>query len=502
MDYTTPLILLSTLWLLLLTISTLTRSRRRLPPGPRPYPVIGNIPQLGAKPHLSLTSLAKSHGPIISLQLGRTTTVVISSPALAQKVLQKQDQAFYMRAVPDAARPLGHNRVSIVWAQSPAKFRSLRKLCNSQLFTAQRLDASQELRRLKVQQLLDYVDRSCDDRLAVEIGAAAFTTSLNLLSTTFFSTDLASYSSDESHEFKDFVWGIMEETGKPNVSDFFPALRFVDPQRVFRRARVCFEGMLRHFDRLIDQRLNNSERTEKKRESDREDVLDAMLRIVDEEGSELDRNHMIHLLLDLFIAGTDTTSSTLEWAMAELLHNPAKLEKAKGELVQVMGTNSSIEESDIASLPYIQAVVKETLRLHPPAPLLLPHKAMMDVEIDGYTIPENTRVLVNLWAIHRDEKLWPEPDSFLPERFLDDGKLSVDLIKGHGFELLPFGAGRRICPGMPLAHRMVHLMLASLLHKFDWKLENGMMAEDMDMGDKFGITLQKTVPLRAVPLRI
>ncbi|CAM8962301.1 unnamed protein product [Rhodiola kirilowii] len=254
--------------------------------------------------------------------------------------------------------------------------------------------------------------------------------------------------------------------------------------------------MLKHFDRLIDHRLRN--RDNKECDSDRDDVLDAMLQVVDEEGSELDRNDMMHLLLDLFIAGTDTTSSTLEWTMAELLRNPSTLEKAKAELAQaIIGTNRSIEESDIGNLPYIQAVVRETLRLHPPAPLLLPHKAMMDIEIDGYTIPKNTRVFVNLWAIHRDEKLWPEPEVFLPERFLNEKKL-VEL-KGHGFELLPFGAGRRICPGMGLAHRMVHLMLASLLHRFDWKLENSMRPEDMDMSDKFGITLQKSVPLRAVP---
>ncbi|CAM8959760.1 unnamed protein product [Rhodiola kirilowii] len=163
--------------------------------------------------------------------------------------------------------------------------------------------------------------------------------------------------------------------------------------------------MLNHFDRLIDHRLKN--RDNKECDSDRDHVLDTMLRVVDEEGSELDRNDMMHLLLYLFIAGTDTTSSTLEWTMAELLRNPSTLEKAKAELAQAIGTNRSIEESDIANLPYIQAVVKETLRLYPPAPLLLQHKAMMDIETNGYTIPKNTRVFVNLWAIHRDEKLWP-----------------------------------------------------------------------------------------------
>ncbi|CAM8959761.1 unnamed protein product [Rhodiola kirilowii] len=222
MDYTIPFIILSILWLILLTISTFKRRHRhRFPPGPPPFPIIGNILHLGDKPHLSLTSLSKSHGPIISLKLGRTITVVISSPTLAQKVLQKHDQPFYMRAVPDAARPLSHNDVSIVWSQSQAQFRNLRKLCNSQLFTATRLDAIQELRREKVQQLIDYVSRKRDESEAVEIGPTTFTTALNLLSTTFFSTDLASYSSDESHEFKEFVWGSWRRPGNLIYRIFF-----------------------------------------------------------------------------------------------------------------------------------------------------------------------------------------------------------------------------------------------------------------------------------------
>ena len=184
--------------------------------------------------------------------------------------------------------------------------------------------------------------------------------------------------------------------------------------------------------------------------------------------------------------------------MAELLHNPEALSKAKIELQQVIGEDHPVEESDIARLPYLQAVVKETLRLHPAIPFLLPRKAEEDVEINGYIIPKGAQVLVNAWAIGRDPSLWEKENSFMPERFLGS---EID-VKGRNFELIPFGGGRRICPGLPLAIRMLHLMLGSLIHTFDWKLEDGVKHEDMNMDDKFGLTLQIAHPLRAVPIPI
>ncbi|KAL7212811.1 hypothetical protein ACSBR2_015489 [Camellia fascicularis] len=198
---------------------------------------------------------------------------------------------------------------------------------------------------------------------------------------------------------------------------------------------------------------------------------------------------------DLFAAGTDTTSTTLEWAMTEILHNPKILSKARAELEQTIGKGKQVEESDITRLPYLQAIIKETFRLHPPAPLLLPHKVETDVEVCGFTVPKGAQVLVNAWAIGRDPSIWENPNLFMPERFLGS---QVD-VRGKDFELIPFGAGRRICPGLPLATRMVHLMLGSLINSFDWKLEDGIAPEDMKMEEKFGFTLKLAQPLHAIP---
>lgn len=184
--------------------------------------------------------------------------------------------------------------------------------------------------------------------------------------------------------------------------------------------------------------------------------------------------------------------------MTELLRNPKSLLKAREELEQTIGRDSFVQESDIARLPYLKAIIKETFRLHPAVPLLLPRKAGADVEICGFTVPKGAKVFVNVWAIDRDPILWENPEYFMPERFLGS---DMD-VRGRDFELIPFGAGRRICPGLPLAMRMLHLMLGSLIYSFDWKLEKGITPESMDMEDRFGLTLQKAQPLRVIPMQL
>ena len=200
----------------------------------------------------------------------------------------------------------------------------------------------------------------------------------------------------------------------------------------------------------------------------------------------------------MFIAGTDTSSVTLEWAITELLRHPEKMAKAQTEIDEVLGNDRSrsIQESDVSKLPYVQAIIKETLRLHPPAPFLLPHRANKDVELCGYYVPKNTTIWINVWSMGRNPHIWADAESFTPESFLGS---EIDM-KGRNFEFIPFGAGRRICPGMPLAYRMMHLMLATLLHRFNWKLDNELNPKDIDMEEKFGITLQKAQPLQVIPI--
>lgn len=477
--------------ILLKGLSSAARRAKKHPPGPAPLPLIGNLHLLGDLPHQSLAKLAKTHGPVMSLKLGQLTTVVISSSSMAREVLQKQDLAFSSRSIPDAVHAHNHSHYSVVWLPVASRWRSLRRIMNSIMFSANRLDAKQHLRCRKVQELVDYCRKNCQTGEAVDIGRVGFMTSLNLLSNTIFSKDLTDPYSDTAKEFKSLVWGIMVEAGKPNLVDFFPLLKKFDPQGVRRRMSIHFEKVFKLFEGLINERLENGNSGDERR-----DVLDELLTTCEESPQEFDRIHLENMLLDLFVAGTDTTSSTLEWAMAELLKNPEKMRKAQAELAGGVGKGKAIEEADVDRLPYLQCIVKETLRLHPPVPFLIPRRVEQDVGLCGYNVPKGSQVLVNAWAICRDETVWENALVFKPERFLE---AEID-IRGQDFELIPFGAGRRICPGLSLAARIVPAMLGSLLNSFNWKLEGGSTPKDLDMEEKHGITLQKALPLRAVPL--
>ncbi|KAL1819801.1 hypothetical protein ACET3Z_014670 [Daucus carota] len=487
-------------WCILLAFTLLSihrirnKAAQKLPPGPFPLPIIGNIHKLGEHPHKSLTKLAQVYGPIMRLKLGRMTSIVISSSSTARQVLRKQDIAFYNRPLPDAIRALDHNKYSAVWLPVGTRWRSLRKIMGSNIFTATKLDANQHLRSQKVHDLIRYCEKCSQCGEAVDIGGAAFLTSLNLMSNTIFSKDMVdSYEDAEGKVFRDLVWNTMAEIGKANLVDYFPVLRWMDPQGIKRRLDSHLANLIKFFDVMVDERLELKRPGYRGEDTSSADVLDELLKL--QESNEIDKSLIQHMFVDLFAAGTDTSSSTVEWAMSEILRNQGTiLVKAKAELDRVIGKGKIIEEADVSSLDYLRCIVKETLRLHPPAPLLVPRQVQEEVELCGYTVPKNSQVLVNAWAIGRDPMLWEDPLSFQPERFMNS---EID-VNGHGYELIPFGGGRRICPGMPLAMRMVPIMLGSLLNCFEWELEGGIAPEDLNMEDKFGLTLAKLHPLRLV----
>ncbi|KAG0548842.1 hypothetical protein BDA96_01G202300 [Sorghum bicolor] len=466
--------------------------RRGLPPGPRPLPLIGNLHLLGDQPHRSLAGLAKLYGPLMSLRLGTVTTVVASSPEVARELLQKHDAVFATRFVPDAIGD--HAKSSVVWLPNDSpRWRTLRKIMGKELFAPHRLDAFQHLRREKVQLLVDHVGRLARAGVAVDVGRVAFATMLNLLSSTMFSCDLTDLDDHgESKGFQQVVTEIMEAAGCPNMSDFYPAFAAADLQGRRRRFAALLARLHQAFDVEIHQRLH----ARKAGEPRKGDFLDLLLdtEMDTDATGRLDHDTLRSIFTDLFAAGSDTSSSTVEWAMTELLQNPVSMSKVCNELAGIIGSGRNLEESQIVQLPYLRAVIKETFRLHPPAPLLLPRQPETTTKVIGYTIPKDAQVLINVWAMGRDANIWSEPEKFMPERFLAK---TVD-FKGGDFDLIPFGAGRRICPGMPLAIRMVHLVLGSLLNQFKWKLPADVERNGVEMAEKFGVTLIKAVPLYAV----
>ncbi|XLT84065.1 inactive cytochrome P450 76AD1-like [Arachis hypogaea] len=407
-------------------IKKVSKPTIKMPPGPYPYPIIGNILELlSHKPYESLFHLSKTYGPIMTLKFGTLTAIVISSPEIAKEALTKHDLAFSNRQVLHITTALGHNKVSMVWSPVCDHWRTLRKLCSTNIFSPQRLESTSKLRNKKVQELVNFVGTCSTKGEAIDIGNVVFITIMNSLSNTLFSMDLAHYygASDDDHHgsqnFKELIEGILDDAGKINVVDLFPILSFLDPQGLRGRCEESFKRLLEVFNDIFEERMRL-----KVLSSDKSsfggtfyDVLDCFLDLPKVyESSELSRHHLLHLFLDLFIAGLETTTSTVEWAMAELVHNPKKMAKAKEELLQILGRDENPKESDISKLPYLEAIVKETFRLHTPIPILF-HKSNFNVEINGFKVPKHAEVLVNLWAIGRNSSIWSNPNSFVPERF-------------------------------------------------------------------------------------
>ncbi|KAK4491814.1 hypothetical protein RD792_002590 [Penstemon davidsonii] len=489
---TLPLILCCLIftWFYVLKPKLCHRRSRKLPPGPYQFSIIGNILQLSKKPHKTFAHLSKVYGPIMSLKFGNINLVIISSPEMAKKTLVKHDHILSVRRpVPLAAQAHYHDKISVAFLPVGNRRRKLRKICKEQMFSTCRVKASQGLRRDKLCQLHDYLQKCCLSSRVVNVEEVAFITALNLMSNTLFSMDFAKFDCSGGLELKRIVQDVVVTLSAPNIADFFPVLGAIDPQGIKRKADVCVGKLLGMFEEIIDERL-------KKRDDsnslEKFDMLETLLHLSQGNEYDLSYNEIKHLLLDLFLGGTDTTSNTVDWAMTELLLNPSKMSNLKNELNLAVGKGKKVEESDISKLPYLQAVIKEVFRFHPPAPFLIPHKADADIEIDGYMISRNTQVIINVWSIGRDSRVWSNPDSFEPERFLES---KID-VKGQDFELIPFGSGRRICPGMPLAHQMIHLMVATLVHNFDWK------AKELNTNDKFGLSLRRVLPLKAIPIKL
>ncbi|XP_040377310.1 oryzalexin E synthase-like [Oryza brachyantha] len=466
---------------------------RRLPPGPTPLPIVGNLLSLGGIFHQTLAGLARVHGPVMTLKLGLTTAVVVSSRDAARVAYEKHDQRHAARAVPDAFRGNGYTERSVLFSpSSDPQWKHLRGINATHIFSPKSLAAVHAIRERKVREIVAYFRAHAGEEMV--FGDVLHNGILNLMSSCFFSVDMADVGSESALGLQHLIEGIVELVSKPNVSDFFPFLRQLDLQGLRRQTGRSLDRAFSILDGIIERRLDDSRDNPAGKQGD---FLDALIELFD--AGKLQRYHLTYLLFDVFAAGADTMSLTLTWVMAELLHNPSVMAKARAELMDVLGSKEAVEEPDTARLPYLLAVVKEAMRLHPVGPLLLPHCAVEEgMEIDGYAVPRGSSVIFNVWAIMRDPAVWERPDEFVPERFLERSPL-LDFRRKE-YDFLPFGSGRRRCPGIPLAERVVPFVLASLLREFEWRLPDGMSPEEMDMTERFSSANMLATPLRTVPI--
>ncbi|KAL7594970.1 hypothetical protein Lser_V15G30502 [Lactuca serriola] len=432
-----------------------------------------------------------------SLQLRRKLHVVVNSMDLVKVVTRDLDQTMANRSPPLAALSMSYSGNDIAWSNSDTHWRNMRKILTTQLISDKNLKACQSFRTYEVRRLVKEVYSKL--RTKININEIAFKTEVNVVTSMLWGCSKLSDDGNDSSAigdgFREVEFKIVELMIASNISDFLPILSRFDLQGRQREMQKQLEYVDRIFENIIQGRMEaNSIKNEGEAEEDRrKDFVQVLLELKEQKDAaiSLDIIKIKALLMDIVLAATDTTSTMVEWVMSEILNNPGVMRNIQDELKDVIGMNI-VQESHLPKLKYLDAVIKETFRVHTPVPLLLHRCPDESCTVGGYTIPKGTIVYINVWAIHWDPMNWTDPLEFKPERFLID---KWD-YHGNNFKFLPFGSGRRICPGISLGEKMLMYILASLLHSFDWSLPED---EEFELSDEFGLVTKKRKPLLAIP---
>ncbi|XP_009631554.1 cytochrome P450 71AU50-like [Nicotiana tomentosiformis] len=465
------------------------KNKKKLPPGPKGLPILGHLHLLGENPTQDFYKLSKKHGPIMYLKLGLVPTYVISSPESAEKILKTYDHVFASRPHNETAQYISYGQRNLIFSKYGAYWRNMRKLCTVHLLSNHKINSYRSTRSEEVALMIKSIKPSAQDGVVVDLSAKVSSLSANLSCLMVFGKKFMDEDLDK-RGFKSLVQEVTHLAATPNLGDFFPFFGVIDIQGLTRRMKDISKVFDEFVEKIIDEHVQTTDQKKTK------DFVDTMMSIMQSGEAEFqfDRRHVKAVLLDMLVASIDTSSTSVEWMLSELLKNPNVMEKLQKELEEVVVLDRMVEESDLDKLKYLNMVFKESFRLHAAAPLLL-HEAMEDCMVDDFYIQKGSQVIVNSYSIHMDPNVWPEADKFLPERFLES---NVD-VRGRDFQLLPFGSGRRSCPGMHLALIIVRLVVAQLVHCFDWKLPNGIQPKDLDMTEKFGIVTGRAKNLMAIP---
>ncbi|CAN6270519.1 unnamed protein product [Urochloa humidicola] len=477
------------------TTKQATGANRPPPPSPPALPLIGHLHLVGAHPHISMRRLAAGHkggGDLMLLRLGAVPTLVASSPRAAELVLRTHDRSLASRPRSIFGDILGYGPSDVVFAPYGEGWRQAKKLVTTHLLSSKRVLCYRATREEEVGIVVANLRRHA----AMAGGDAAVDMSEILAG---FTNDMVchavagrSFREDGLDKvLKEAMEASMAVLGGFSLENFYPGLaRFAGGvlmwpgRRKAERLRDMWDEVL---DRVIDEhaRVVGAGGLPASHERDFTHVL---LAVRYEHG--LTRDGIKAILADMFAAGTDTAYLVLEYTMAELMRHKDVMAKLQAEVrSSIPKGQEAITEDNPTGMPYLKAVIKETLRLHPPSPLLLPHQSIEDCEVDGYMVGAGTTVFVNVWAIGRDPSLWDAAEEFMPERFLNKrGAEGVD-FRGLDFQFLPFGSGRRMCPGMNFALASIEIMLANLMYHFDWEMPEGV--NEIDMAEVFGLTVHR-----------
>ncbi|XP_072989742.1 indole-2-monooxygenase-like [Typha latifolia] len=466
------LLLLPFLLLLLLSTTRKRKSYSTTPPSPPKLPLIGNLHQVGALPHRSLYALSKKHGPLMLLHLGKAPTLVISSPEMAQVVMRTHDHVFASRQSSTAVDILFNGAKDIAFAPYGEHWRQMRKLCAMHLLSTKKVQSFRHDREEEVSFVIEKIHRAQESSKPINMSEL-----LNSYANDIISRVVSGKSFREGGRndlFRELIEKSSALLSGFHFEDYFPVLHWLD--FIISGFESKAKKIAKGWDDVLEEVIKEHCTINRAKDSTQErDFVDVMLSLQDDLRLEfgLTKEHIKAILVDMFGGGTDTSYITLEWAMTELARDKKAMKKLQEEVRGIANGKDMVKEDDLSEMSYLRNVVKEVLRLHPAIPLLIPRESMEDCQIEGYQIPKRTRVIINAWAINRDPKYWEAAEEFHPERF----KGSSVEYKGHNFQFIPFGAGRRICPGMSFAISTVELMLANLVYHFDWELPHGPVKE-------------------------
>ncbi|KAI4328921.1 hypothetical protein L6164_021236 [Bauhinia variegata] len=478
---------------------------KRLPPGPPRWPIVGNLLQLGALPHRDLASLCDKYGPLVFLKLGSVDAITTNEPDIIREILLRQDNIFASRPNTLAAVHLAYGRRDVALAPLGPHWKRMRRICMEHLLTTKRLESFAKHRADEAQHLVRSVWAQAQTGKPINLREVLGAFSMNnvtrmLLGKQYFGSE--SSGPQEAKEFMHITHELFWLLGLIYLGDYLPIWRWVDPSGCEKKMREVEQRVDDFHAKIIEE--HRRAQTKKKRiqgeEDDGEmDFVDILLSLPGEDGKEhMDDKEIKALMQDMIAAATDTSAVTNEWAMAEVIKHPRVLQKIQEELDLVVGPNRMVAESDLAHLNYLRCVVRETFRMHPAGPFLIPHESLRDTTINGYHIPAKTRVFINTHGLGRNTKIWDNVEEFRPERhWLADGS-RVEISHGVDFKILPFSAGKRKCPGAPLGVTLVLMALARLFHCFDWAPSDSLKPEDIDTREVYGMTMPKAQPLIAI----
>ncbi|KAK9093772.1 hypothetical protein Scep_025241 [Stephania cephalantha] len=508
-----------TLFILLLAIYKLPllfSPKKHLPPSPPgALPIIGHLRLFFTSTplHLTLQSISTKYSNkctnYIFLKLGVRNVLVLSSPAAVQECIYKNDVAFANRPRSIANDYTSYDYTNVAFSNYGPLWRDHRRITTTNFFSSTSLHESSGVRHDAVRCLLRDLYNTTTTTTAPTTTTTTTTCTMNnggevdlkmkFLELTF--NTMMSMSTGEavgeglhntSEENKCFFELLVKDNQPTSLfmipGDYLPWLRYFDVLKIERSVAEVSRMSDEYFEKIVE-RFRKEYYAEKKSKS----VLDVLFSLQRENPEQYNDQIIKGMILTMFGAGLDTSAITLEWAMSLLLNHPEKLKKAVHEVDDNIEPHCLLKDSDISNLPYLKSIIQETLRLYPPAPLLIPHEAAHECKVEQYDIPSGTIVAMNAWAIHRDPKAWPEPDKFMPERFMrrDDNNKSKDIM----FKFIPFGIGRRGCLGEGLAMHIMTLALGSLLRCFEWDKIGG---DDIDMSEEVHFFLVKAKALKAL----